>query len=122
MEVIMDYHLFFMAVAWGLFIFTIVLLFINNTKEQTIAAMILCGLNYVICMICSLGFFGIGIPGIDSSGNAVITAHHDMMAFYTIFFLLYWINIVFLFYCYWMWTRNPWTINETGSSEIKTLK
>lgn len=118
----MDYHLFFMAVSFCLLFLTVFLLFIDNTKEKTMAGAVIAGINYLVCMICSFGFFGIGIIGIDGVGSAVITAHHDMMVFYSFFFMLYWLNIVFIFYCYWLWVRNPWDIGNVGSSEVDDLK
>ena len=118
MEMIMEYHLVFIVISVIFLLYAFRLLFQENTKENTIAAVIICAMNYVLCMINSYGFFGIGIIGIDSDGVAVITANHDMYSIYAFFFMLYWVNIVFIFYAYWLWVRNPWRIGETGSSDI----
>lgn len=112
MEVLMDYHLFFMAVAFCLLLITFVFIYIIKTKESIIGGMLLAGINYVICLICSLGFFGIGIIGIDSSGAASITANHDMYSFYAIFFMLYWLNIVLMIYCAMLLLKNPCMLDK----------
>lgn len=118
MEMLMDYHLVFIVIAFMLLLFTVLLLVVDNTKEKTIFAMILSGVNYLICLINSLGFFAIGIIGYSSDGTVTINPNYDMYGLYAIFFLLHMVNIVLIYYCYWLWVRNPWTINETGSSEI----
>lgn len=118
MEVLSDYHLFFMAMAFGIFFISMILLFIDNTKDKTIAALILCAFNYLLCMINSLAFFAIGIIGVDGGGTAHVNAYYDMQIFYAIFFLLHWLNIILIYYCWWLWVRDPWNVGQPGSSEI----
>ena len=122
MEILQDYHILFIAISFMLLIITITFLFVNNTKEKTIAAMIMSGINYIICIFNSFGFFRIGIVGYIGDGTISVNEYIEMYPVFAIFLLLYWVNVVFLFYCYWLWVRNPWRINELGSSEVNSMK
>jgi len=121
MEVLMDYHLVFMGMSFILLLFTIVLLIVDNTKEKTMFAMILAGINYLLTLICSLGFFAIGIIGYSPDGTITINANHDMFAFYLVFFLLHIFQIVLIIYCYWKWVQDPWNLTDTGPPQEYTI-
>jgi len=114
MEILMDYHLLFMTISIILFVLTLFFFFIDNNKEKTVAGSICNALNWMICIINVYGFFGIGILGFDTSGNPVITAHHEMMALYVVFYAIYWICTVLFFYAYWLFVRKPWDTKNTG--------
>lgn len=122
MEILQDYHLLFIGVSFAMLFISILFLFVNNTKEKMFGALILCGLNYVLCIFNSYGFFRIGIVGYSADTSIVVNAYEEMFPVYAVFFLLYWINILLIFYCWWLWVRNPWKIGETGSSEVNNLR
>lgn len=110
MEMLMDYHLLFIVIAIVLLILTIFFIFVENTKQTTIAAMLLAAINYLLCLIVSFGFFSIGLLGADSTGTVLLTAYHEMYAFYGFFFLLHFLNIVLIFYCYYIWAKDIWNV------------
>lgn len=114
MEVLMEYHLVFMAMSFILLLFTIVLLIVDNTKQKTMFAMILAGLNYLLTLISSFGFFSIGIIGYSPDGSITINANHDMFAFYTIFFLLHLFQVVLIWYCIYLYAKDIWNIDQEG--------
>jgi len=104
----MDYHLVFIAISIILLILSVLLLTLNPTIEQTLAAMIFTGINYVLCIFNSFAFFRIGLIGFDSTGDSVVSAYEDMQSSYVIFMLLLFINIALFFYGYWIYIRKPW--------------
>jgi len=111
MEVLMDYHLVFIVIAFVLLIITIMLLFNKPDRERAIAAALIAGINYLICLINSYAFFGIGLVGFTGEGTSVVTALHDMSSFFVIFFLLIFFNIALIFYAYYVF--NKITIDES---------
>ena len=106
MEMLMEYHLLFMVMSFCLLVISILFLIEDNTKEKTMFAMLLCGINIVLCTVCYLGFFGIGILTIQN-GVFTIEIYPGMYPIFGFFWLLYWVNIVFVFYCYYKWVNNP---------------
>jgi len=110
MEMLMDYHLLFIVIAIMLLILTIFFIFLENTKHSTIAAMLLAGVNYLLCLIVSFGFFSIGLLGADPMGIVSATAYHEMYALYGFFFLLHFLNIILIFYCYYLWAKDIWNV------------
>ena len=113
----MEYHIIYIVIAFILLLFTVILLVENNTKEKTIWAALLAGINYNVCLIATFGFFGIGIIGVSGDGSVTVTAYHDMYSFYAIMYLLHWVNVGLMFYCYWLWVRKPWELDKAESSE-----
>jgi len=76
---LMDYHIFFMAMSFCLLIFTVYLIFLDEkTKQGIMAAMFLCGFNWLLCLTISFGFFGIGIIGYGTDGSIEVTPYADM--------------------------------------------
>ena len=120
MEILLDYHLVFIVIAFAMLILTILLVSINPTKEQTFASMIFAGINYLICMFNSFALFAIGIIGYKPDGSIEITAYSGMYSVYVIFMLLLFINVALLFYCYWLWVRKPWDLDTTDSITTQT--
>jgi len=119
MEILMDYHLMFIVIAFVLLILTIIFLFIDPTREKAIGAMLLAGINYLLALINSLSFFGIGLVGYTSEGESVVTALHDMQSFALIFMLFVFVNAGLIFYAYWVLVREPWTSEIKEPTEYK---
>lgn len=112
MEMIMDYHLMFIGMAFFLLVLTILMLFVlETTKENIIAAWILSGLNMLICQINYLGFFGIGIIGYTTTGGITINLVPNMYPLFAFFILLYFINILFIYICWGKYANKVWEIN-----------
>lgn len=114
-----DYHFIFIAMSFILLLVVVVFLFVDNTKEKTIAAMLLAGINYLFCMINSFAFFSVDFYAFTTGGTLVHNPSPEMYPLFAIFFLFVMINIVFLFYCYYLWVRNPWEVSTTGSSAVR---
>jgi len=109
--ILMDYHLVFIVLSFLLIILTAHFLFFETTKESIIAAMIMSGLNFGLCTINYLGFMGIGLLSIDiTTGDPTITTSAEMFPVFAFFFMLHYINIAFLFWCWYKFTRTVWEI------------
>jgi len=104
MEILADYHLLFIAIAFVMLFITIFLIIDDPTKERLLFAAILAGINYVICLLISLGFFGIGIVGYTTSGTTPVSQYLDMYPIYALFFFLHIVNVVLIYYCYYKWS------------------
>jgi hypothetical protein len=111
----MPYHLTLMVVTIGLFLLSMYLLFVNPDKQKAFMAALVAGLNYILCIVVSFGFFRIGLIGSDNT----ITAYIDMMPFYAIFFLLHWFSIAQIFYSYWHWVKNPLSMDVVEDENVK---
>ena len=117
---LMDYHIFFMAMSFCLLIFTVYLIFLDEkTKQGIMAAMFLCGFNWLLCLTISFGFFGIGIIGYGTDGSIEITPYADMFYVFAIFFMLQFANVVLMFLCFYHWTRKAWDLDRDTSTKTK---
>ena len=117
MEVLMEYHLIFIIVAFVIFLITMFLLFIEPKFETTVASFIFIMFNMLICIINSLSFFGIGIYGMDGTGTIVMEAYHGMGIFSIIFLILFYINFLLLFYCIYLFYKKPWKVVMSEEEE-----
>lgn len=85
-------------------IFTTLLLFIiDESKQSTIAAALFAAINIVICEIVYLGFFGIQIVAYDVNSGFEVYTHTDMYPIYAFFFVIMFLNIIFLWFCWKRW-------------------
>jgi hypothetical protein len=101
MDVIMDYHLIFVIVSLALYLAVLVLIFAKPDKEQLILAIVLGASNIPILYMASLGFFRIGLVGIDLvTGDATVTGYEEMYEFYMVFFALLMIDIAMMGYAF----------------------
>lgn len=107
----------FIILVFILLIISVMLIFIEESKEGVIAAMIFCGINWVLCLITYLSFFGIGLPGYNSDGTAVVTLYADMYGFFMLFYGLQWINTLLIFFCWYKWTQYAYGIKDTPENE-----
>jgi hypothetical protein len=82
------------------------LLFLDNYFEKTIAAMILIFFNIVLCGINTLGFFGYDLYGFTASGELVHNPVNDAFFLGIIYLVLLWINIMLLFYCFYLFWKH----------------
>lgn len=112
--ILMDYHLLFIAITIVLTLITVLLIFFADIKGIEIyGVMILCGLNWLLCLISLLGFFGIGIPYYDPVTNDVATeVVPDMYPLFSYFLMLFFLQIVFLYYLGYTHIRQTWDIKE----------
>jgi hypothetical protein len=114
--ILMDYHLVFIVMSFVMLMISLMFLFDNNTPEKTIAALIICGINSILCMINYLSFYGIGLVGYDiTTGAASVTTYPDMYPLFMYFFGWYWINIILIFYCWYKHNSVVLVVKETGN-------
>lgn len=106
--ILMDYHLLFITLSFILFIITILLLFIDPTVEKTSAGLIIIMMNFVLCIFCSMSFYGLALTGQDSAGNVIYTHFYDMQTFSFIFIGLLYINVMLVIYCGYLFWKKPW--------------
>lgn len=111
MEILMDYHLVFIVIAFVLLLITILFLFIEPIYGKVIAGMLLAGINYLICLINSFAFFRIGLVGYTGEGVSIVTSSSVMEVFFVIFFLLHFLNIALIFYASLLLMRKPWEVD-----------
>lgn len=111
MEVLMDYHLVFIVIAFVLLITTILFLFRKPEYGDVIAGMLFAGINYLLCLINSFAFFRIGLVGFTGEGVSVITSSGEMEVFFVIFFLLHFLNVALIFYSALLLARKPWELD-----------
>lgn len=102
---LIDYHLVFIIICFLLLIFSIYLIFLEDKKEAVIAAALICGINWVLCLINYMSFFGVGIIGYSYDGTTSVTLHSDMYGFYVFFYVLQWFNFLLIMFCWFKWTR-----------------
>ncbi len=113
MEILMDYHILFIVLSFCLLFISVFLIFIDKkTKEGLMAAIFLCGLNWVLCILNSLGFFGIGLIGYNTDGTTSVTMYTDMFPLFAIFFVLQYANVVLIFMCWYYWAKKAWDIDK----------
>ena len=109
MDILIDYHLVFIVIVFVLLILTILFLFVaDRTYEIIVAGLLFAGINYILCLICSISFFRIGLVGYTGAGESVITEFPDMQTFYVIFFSLHLLNVALIFYAAMLLARKPW--------------
>ena len=94
---LMDYHLIFIIICFMLFFFSVVLIWLWDSKQSTIVAIIFLGVNQLFTVLSMMGFFSIGYIGYDSStGLTTVFSYQDMQMYYMIFFALMWVNAILL--------------------------
>ena len=98
-----DYHLIFIVICFIMLIFQIYFIFIEGDKKTIIGGGILSAINWGIAFICWLSFFGVGIPGVDSSGEVSVTVYSGMHSYFIMFFALQWINFAFIIAAWYIW-------------------
>lgn len=108
-----DYHLLFMAMSFCLLIITLYLLFLDEkTKQGIMMAMFLNAINWLLCIIISLGFFGIGLIGYDSGGTPSVTSYADMYPYFAVYMMLQYACVALMFLCVYFWTKKAWDIDK----------
>jgi hypothetical protein len=96
--ILMDYHLIFMLICFGLFFLSIILIWMIGTKEAMITAILFICINALFCIISMVGFYSIGYIGYNqTTGESVIMGYTEMSMFHMIFLVLLWINSAILF-------------------------
>lgn len=108
MEILLDYHLVFIVIVFVLLLITVLLLFIEPTHEKAIAAIIIAGINGIICLISAYSFFRIGLIGFNSAGTGIVTAYEDMQIFFGLFMAFIYINAAFVLYGGMLIMKKPW--------------
>lgn len=96
--ILMDYHLIFMLICFGLFFLSIILIWMVGTREAIITGIIFICINALFCILSMVGFYSIGYVGYNETiGESVIMGYTEMSMFNTMFLMLLWINSVILF-------------------------
>ena len=95
--------------------FQIYYIFVEGTKETVLAGAIISAINWVMCLICWMAFFGVGIPAADSSGDVSVTTYSGMHSIFVLFFALHWVNLIFVIYCWYKWMQFIHVDNEPKS-------
>ena len=108
MYVPMEYHLLFLAMSFILFLVTIFLLFLDTTYEKAVAAQILIMFNMVMNIIIALLFSGVDIYGYDTTGAIVHNLIGDMHPFAYLYLVFFYINLMLMFYCVYLFIKKPW--------------
>lgn len=106
---LMQYHIVFIIITFLMLFYSIELLFRENTPKNTIAAMIICAINGMLCVINYLSFFGIGIIGYIDDGTINVNTYHEMYSLFIFFFGMYWINMIFIIYGWYKFAYHVWT-------------
>lgn len=104
----MEYHLIFIIISFIFFLIVMFFLFIEPDFNRAIASFIFCILNGVITAMNALSFFGIGINYVDPNGVFMTEAYHDMYIFSILFVVLFYMNILLLVYCIYLFYKKPW--------------
>ena len=108
MEFLIEYHIIFMLMAFIIFIVAILLLFIDVTLEKAVAANVLLFFNMILNLIVSQGFGAIDLYSWDSSGVLVHNVYNDMYPFIYVYWMFFWISLMLLFYCVYIYMKKPW--------------
>lgn len=108
MEIPLDLLVLFIVMTFLLFILTLIFLFIDPTIEKTTAALIMIMLNLVLCIVVALMFTNIDYYGFDSSGVAVHTGYDELNWMGAIWMGLFYINIMLIIYCAYLFYLKPW--------------
>lgn len=116
MEIPMDYHLLFIAMTFILFILSIFLLFINTSLEKAVAANILCMFNMILSLVVAYSFAAIDMYGFDSAGAVVHNVYSEMYPFIYLYWAVFYINLMLIFYCVYLYLRKPWEEYMKGGS------
>jgi len=113
---IMNYHLVFIILSVLLLLMTMIFIWFMDEKERLYPALLLIGLNIVLSQIIFMGFFGIDIIGYVSDGSVVLNPTAEMFPYFTFFWVIYFINIVLIYYCWNKHTRQLLDIKEQQHS------
>jgi len=106
--VLVDYHIIFIMMAFILLVITAFLLFIEPTVETTAAAYIFIMINMVLCIFCSLSFYGLDLVGYDSAGEVVHNTYYEMQTFSFLFVGFFYVNIMLMVYGAYLFYKKPW--------------
>jgi len=109
MGIPLDMTLIFTILAIILFLFTGILLFFEETTfNKVIFAMILSFINMVFSFMTALSYFGVDLFGFDSDGILVSNTIATVAPFGLLFVLFVYINLMFTFYCLYLFYEKPW--------------
>lgn len=117
MEVPMDYHLMFMMMSFILLILIGFLLFLEQEFNRTILAFILSFINAILCSITAMAFFGINIMTVDGAGTLINNVYHDLYMLGILFVVLAYVNVLFIFYCIYLFLKKPWEAIKDAEAE-----
>jgi len=116
---IMDYHLVFIILSVFLLMFTFIFIWVLEFKERVYPALLLCGLNIVLSQMNYLGFFGIDIIGYNGvNGSIVLNLQSEMYPYFGFFWVMYFLNVILVFYIWYKHTRGLWDIKEEENKEV----
>lgn len=105
---LMEYHLVFIVISIILLLFSLELLFIEKSKQAGIYSILIIAINLIICQINYMGFFGIDLIGATGDGSINITTYPDMYPIFSLFFLIFFLNVALVYYCWYKQTEDLW--------------
>jgi len=108
MDFLIDYHILFMLMAFIIFVVAILLLFVDVTLEKAIAANVLLFFNMILNLIISQGFGAIDVYSWDANGVLVHNTVNSMYPFIYVYWMFFWISLMLLFYCVYIYMKKPW--------------
>jgi len=95
----MDYHLVFMIISIFLYFLCFFIIFTKPDKNEYWLVIVLAATNIYFSYLTALGFFQIGIIGVDpSTGETIVTGYIEMYQFYMIFFAMLMTNVGIIIY------------------------
>lgn len=101
MSILMDYHLIFMIVCIFLYLACIFIIFSKPDIHGYYLVVALASSNILFSYMTILGFFSIGLLGIDTgTGAASVTGFDEMAQFYGVFFGFSLINSGMIIYSF----------------------
>ena len=104
--ILMDYHLIFILVCFGLFFSSIILIWLMGTKQAVIVAIFFSSINELFCILSMIGFFNIGIIGYNETAKtSEVMLYTDMEMFNVMFLMLLWLNAIILFIAVFKYSR-----------------
>lgn len=119
MEVPIDYHILFLAMSFILFVISIFLIFVDTSLEKAVGATILIMFNMVLCIIVGYVFAAVDLYSYDSSGALVHNVYSGMHYLSYIYLVLFYVNILLMVYCAYLFIRKPWSEVYGDESKIR---
>lgn len=104
-----DYSLIFILLCFVLMIVTVLRLFDKNMDfNQTMGALIISLINFILCFITAASFYAVNFPGYDSSGLIVDNVDYNYYPFVALFACFAYLNCLFIGYCFYIFYKKPW--------------
>jgi hypothetical protein len=122
MGIPIDITLLYTIIVIALFLFTGLLLFLDNTTfTKSIFAMMLCFINGIFSFMTALTYFGIDLYGFTTDGIVVSNPMYEIAPFGIMFILFVYINLMLTIYCLYLFYEKPWQKMLESYGKKKTI-